>query len=463
MGKEVSNAEQKISILSTAEITSPSVGTNLVNPGTNYPQVTLPNADLKDEVLLNALGALTISRCILLVTGESKNLGLGTMQRYTAVFIPVFISYSLFRTIYTARISGNTLATRLVQMIVIGVYFGLGYAIPSSFNSNNDLLSTLVCFLTAARLLYTAIGVLRVELMSKWSRFVTTISLLPIIPWLAAIFLDGSFERNAVFITGVVIDFGAYVFLLYKDERFREPNLERNESKIFRPSLLIAILGYLFQTNQLLIFKDAFSTIVFNIYDFIVGIFLFITIFCMHLISDLGEFHIYNSSVRSRAKYLVNQILVLFSIGYFVCFAALIQIEADAMYNSSESNVGFPVLISILPNTTALLTTPGVAYLDSLVSLSNNTKIEQSSNLIFILPILALFGITQSIIILLHYKTGESKKHSRYFVAFLFSTSVILGFFSLIRTSWAGVGRDLLLLFVAVYYIVMAGIVSVLL
>ena len=158
-----------------------------------------------------------------------------------------------------------------------------------------------------------------------------------------------------------------------------------------------------------------------------------------------------------KTKSIFKELLVMLNVGFFVCFAGLIQLETNAIYSSTDSKVEIPTLITLNANYVTISASVGNAYLTALTS---QTRPQQSAKSLipFILPILGIMGMIQSIIAYMDYaNNGNKAKRTLYFAVYLVTTSITIILIALAQTNWVGLDRDLLLLFIAVYYIFTAA------
>ena len=455
--KEIQDKPQLLDILHTAELPfSPTLDD--ADHALQYDVVERNLLNAGSQTFTAAIGAMVLCRSILIITAETNTFGMGTIQRFTSVFVPVFITCSLLKTIHVDEDCRNPILARIIQLFVVGTYFGIGFAIPAIFSSSNDLLSTFVCFLSTSRVIYVAVALCRKGLLSRIDKFAPVLTILSVIPWIAAIFINGSRERYISYGVGVIIDSILYAVVLVLDKRFWDTQLSLYENNFLRPCLLATVFMYLFQANQTLSLREAYSTIGFGIYEFFVGIITFLTTYNLHALS-IDEFKaISQNSAKTHTIYVAKEFLSALNIGLFICFAGLIQKETGEMYTASKSGFDTPLMIVISTNTTVTVQSPGSSYLSALTSPSFTVSQRQTTSISLILPLVAIFGAAQGCRYLVAASIHGLTKKSRFFTIYIVATTAAIGMVALTPSSWTGYDRDLLLLLVAIYFLFTASI-----
>jgi hypothetical protein len=241
----------------------------------------VPRDTLDHELFRTLFVALMLSRVVYLIMAEQNTLSIKTLEHFAVIFIPV--SISIFQYHQTPKLESG-IGTVLLYISMV-LFFGLGWNIPATFNSQRDTLANYLFFLCFLRVHYS-IGQLHQAYLNRAvdEFFVhSCLAIAPILPWFVCFLQSNGQSFYLAYCIGVLVDVLAYLSMDAVEIKYQKIKNVKGSIQETTRSLFAILMLHLFEIRVFAEYPQNISGVPFQILNFIVGCVCLLCLYSMYL------------------------------------------------------------------------------------------------------------------------------------------------------------------------------------
>jgi hypothetical protein len=331
----------------------------------------------------NILLCSVLARTVYIILAQQKHFSLKTFENFVVIYFPICISIQYSQQIN--HVKGFYGSILLYAHLIL--YFGLGWTISGTRNSQRDTLASFLFFVCFLRL-YQSMTMLYKAYKKKIvdDTFINAcVVLVPIIPWFACYFQTNGLNVYFWYIFGMGVDVASAVVGDCVSSRYNHRTFLLNETKMITKMLFAILCFFLYEIRVFAEYPENIVGIEMNVVNFLIGCVGLLCVYSMYIMYSLMmeraekyRWNCWKGSVFKWCHFVIQGSLL-------ISVAGIHMVSMNIYYPASITN-GIPLNLSIpitdLFGINSLVDTNGINYLLTLKEfyISTNTPMIASSH-----------------------------------------------------------------------------------
>jgi hypothetical protein len=317
---------------------------------------------LDHESLCTMFPTLMLSRVVYLILAEQNTLSIRTLEHFLVIFLPV--SISIFQFHQTPKWNGPIGSILLYISLIL--FFGLGWNIPATFNSQRDTLANYLFFLCFLRVHFSMVQLHQAYLnKSVDETFIQScLAIAPILPWFVCFLQSNGQSFYVAYWVGVCTDIVAYLGMDIAEIKYQKIKLKKGPIQNGMKCLFAISMCFLFEIRLFAEYPQNISGVPFQILNFVIG--------CVGLLCLYSMYLMYMCLI-GKVETVQGKGLIVYKWGHMILqgtvlitASALHMISMNTFYPPSVQ-IGLPLNLTIpqkdLFRADLVVNTTGIDYL----------------------------------------------------------------------------------------------------